>query len=210
MNSIKKTPLSILIIYWLTEIAFVLVILSGVFVLVFNILLLTPFFGDDLQLHVQLPLKFNVLETGTLSAHGSDVKVELVEASSKIHFVNTPMYVARIFGSAMLMAFLFIGYISFMFRRFIVNVKKNRVFEVSNIEYLRNISYGLFGLWLFTIVYSRIVHGYFFQGIEFEHVEVMKEYRNYVGILMLSLFIWVLSHVFLVGAKLKEDQDLTI
>jgi len=205
-----KTPVSIRIIYWLTEVSFWLVILSAAFVLAFNVLAFTPFFGNDLQLHVAFPVKFNVLDKGVLELHGKDLQVELVEASSKIHFINTPMYIARIFGTAMLLAMGFLIYIAFLFRSFIVNVKKNRVFEPSNIAYLRNISYGLFGLWLFAVIYTRIFHRIVLHSISFEQVELLEDHRRFAGLLLLSLFIWVLSHVFLVGAKMKEEQDLTI
>ena len=206
----KKPPLSIRVIYWLTEVAFVLTLLSGVAILVFNILVFTPFFGDDLQLHVELPVKFNVAETGTMRIPGGDVDVELVGATSRIHFIDTPMYVARIFGSAMLIAFWFIVYLVYLFRRFIVNVRKNKVFDPDNMEYLRNIAYGLFGLWLYAVVYSRIVHHFFLGTITFQHVEMLHDYRNFVGILVLALFIWVLSHVFMVGSRMQEEQELTV
>jgi hypothetical protein len=205
-----KPPRSIRIIYWLTEAAFGLTILAGILVLAFNILVFTSFFGDDLQLHVELPIKFNVMEKGSMKLQGGMVEVELVEATSRIHFIDTPMYVARIFGSAMLIAFGFIGYLMYLFRRFMVNVKKNRVFDLDNMEYLRNIAYGLLGLWLYIVIYSRIVHHYFLGALSFKHVEVSQDYRNFAGILLLALFMWVLSHVFMVGVRMREEQELTI
>jgi hypothetical protein len=202
--------MSIRIIYWLTEAAFALTILAGVVILIFNILVFTSFFGDDLQLHVELPIKFNVKEEGTMRIPGGLVDIELVEATSKIHFIDTPMYIARIFGSAMLIAFFFLGYLMYLFRKFIVNVKKNRVFDQENMEYLRSMAYGLFGLWLYIVIYSRVVHHFFLGALTIEDVEVLNEYRNYAGVLFLALFMWVLSHVFMVGARMREEQELTI
>ena len=206
----SKTPLSINIIYWLTNLVFGLIILIGLAVLVFNVLVYTHFFGDDLQLHVQLPVKVNFLEKGTLYLNNTCVKVELVEASSKIHFFNTPLFIARKFGTAFLMAFGFIFYLFFTFWKFIGNVKKNRIFESSNIELLRNIAYGLFAFWGFCIVYSRVVYHFIASSLTIPNVEVLEDYRNFAGILMLALFTWVLSHIFLVGVKMKEEQDLTV
>jgi len=205
-----KTPLSIKIIYWLTNIIFGLIILVGMGVITFNVLLYTSFFGDDLQLHVQLPVKVNILEKGNLYLNQTNIKVELVEATSKIHFFNTPLFIARKFGSALLMAFGFIFYLFFMFRKFILNVKRNKVFESLNIELLRNIAYGLLALWIFSIIYSRLVYQYIASSLEFQHVEILQDYPNFAGLLMLALFIWVLSHVFITGVKLQADQDLTV
>jgi hypothetical protein len=205
-----KSPLSIRIIYWITQVAFYLTILTGVFILAINVLFFTPFFGNDLQLHVQFPAKFSILEQGTLDWGNRHVDVELVEATSKIHFINTPMYIARWFGTAMLFAYGFMLFLVIMFRKFIFNIRKNMFFETENIEYLRYISYGLFGFWIFALVYGRILGNYLANSLHFEQVVMLQDYNNFIGILMLALFLWVLSHIFTVGARLKEEQDLTI
>ena len=103
-----KSPLSIRIIYWFTNVILGLLSLISVAVIVFNILLYTSFFGNDLQLHSQLPVEVNFLEMGNLNLNGQDIKVELVEATSRIHFFNTPIFLAKIFGLALLLALSFI------------------------------------------------------------------------------------------------------
>ena len=117
----RKIPLSINLIYWITHIVYGLIILIGGAALIFNIVLYTSFFGDDLQLHVQFPVKVNILEEGSLTINKTNINVELVEATSKIHFINTPLPLARKFGTAMLFAFSFLFYLFFNFRKFIVN-----------------------------------------------------------------------------------------
>ena len=61
-----------------------------------------------------------------------------------------------------------------------------------------------------SLVYSRILVKSLANSLRFEHVVMLEDYNNFIGILMLALFLWVLSHVFSVGARLKEEQDLTI
>lgn len=206
----NKIPLSIRVIYWITNFIFGLIILVGAGVFLFNILIYTPFFGDSLQLHAQLPVKVNILGTGTLTKGNSTHKVELVEATSKIHFINTPSFIARKYGSVMLIAVLFFFYLFFTFRKFIVNVYRDKIFEYSNVELLRNIAYGLFAFWLFAIIYSRVAYAYIKSSLVFQQVEILEEYRNFAGILLMALFMWVLSHIFMRGVKLKEEQELTI
>ena len=205
-----KAPLSIRVIYWIANIILGLLFLVGLGVIAFNALLYTSFFGDDLQLHVQLPMKVNFLEQGELFIRNTAVKVELVNASSQIHFINTPLFIARIFGTAMLIAYGFITYMVFIFRQFVTNVKNNKLFESSNIELLRSIAYGLLIFWIFSIIYSRLVYHYFAKFMVFQQVDISGDFSNFPGLLMLALFMWVLSHIFLVGVRLREDHDLTI
>ncbi|MCD4697574.1 MAG: DUF2975 domain-containing protein [Bacteroidales bacterium] len=205
-----KTPLSIKVIYWFTQIIFWLIVLVGLAILAFNILLYTDFFGNDLQLHVRLPVKMNVLEKGDLFLNGRHIKTELVDATSQIHFFNTPLFLARWFGTVMIVVSAIILYLVFIFRKFIRNVKKHKIFNIENIELLKNIAWALFALWVFAIVYMRIMYYVIARNLEFKQVEFVQEYPNFAGLLMLSLFIWVLSHVFIQGVKMKEEQDLTI
>lgn len=206
----KKKPLSIRTIYWITQIIFWMIAVIGAATVVFNVLVYTPFFGDDLQLHAQLPVKVNFLEKGILSKGNCEHQVELVESTGKIHFINTPMFIARPYGTVMLIAILFIFYLFFTFRKFIINVYKDKIFEYSNVELLRQLAYGLLAFWIFAIIYSRLAYRFIKHRLEFQQIEIMEDYRNFAGILLLALFTWVLSHIFSRGVKLKEEQELTI
>lgn len=206
----NKNPLSIKIIYWLTNIIYWLIIVVGGGVLVFNVLVYTSFFGNDLQLHAHLPVKANVLEEGTLRLNSTTHKIALVNASSQVHLINTPISVARKYGTVLLIAFMFLFYLFFTFRKFIVNVHKDIIFEDVNVDLLRHLAYGLLAFWFFAILYSRLAYAYIKNAIDFQHVEITEEYRNFAGLLMLALFVWVLSHIFQRGVKLQEDKDLTV
>ncbi|MEA3446568.1 MAG: DUF2975 domain-containing protein [Bacteroidota bacterium] len=206
----QKTPFSINIIYWTAQIVFWLFVLICTATVLFNVLLYTDFFGNDLQLHVHFPSKVNFLETGILEINNTEVKVELVNGTSQIHFFNTPLFIARYFGLAMLVAVGTMFYMMFVFRKFITNVKHNKIFEIANIRLLQNLAYAIFALWIFTIIYMRIMFYSIASNVEFEHIEILEEFPNFAGIPMLALFIWVLSHVFITGVKLQEEQNLTV
>ena len=206
----SKSPLSIKIIYWVTQVIFGLFLLVCLAIIVFNVLLFTDFFGNDLQLHTRFPVKVNILETGNLYLNGMNIKVELVEGITQIHFFNTPLFLARWFGSALFMVAAVLLYILFSFRKFVLNVKKHVIFVEDNILHLKNISYALLTLWIFSIVYVRIMYQAIGSRVEFKHVEILQDYPNFAGLLMLALFIWVISHIFMTGVKLQEEQDLTV
>jgi len=205
-----KTPLSINIIYWLTQVIFGLFLLVCGAAVVFNIMLYTDFFGNDLQLHTRFPVKVNILEEGNLYLNNTNIKVELVEGITKIHFFNTPLFLARWIGTALMMAIFIILYAMFSFRKFIINVKKHLIFLEENIQHLKNMTYAILLLWIFTIVYMRIMYQAIAKHIEFKHVEIVDDFPNFAGLLMAALFIWVLSHIFMRGVKLQDEQNLAV
>ena len=207
---IINPPFSISIIYWFTQVIFFLLISVGVGALLFNILLYTDYFGDDMQLHTYLPAKVDFLEKGDLFLNGQHVSVELVEASTRIHFFNTPDFITKRIGVVLLVVVGMIIYLVFEFRKFISHVKKGIIFSQNNIFSLKKIAYGLVALWLFSNVYFRIANYYIAANLNFKQVRITNEIPYYTGILFLALFIWVLAHIFITGLKIKEEQDLTV
>ena len=205
-----KPPLSIRIIYWLSNIVLGLLTLVFFAAIVFNILFYTDFFGDNMQLHTTLPVKVDFLEKGNLYLNGQIVQVELVEAASRIHFINTPNFISKKVGIAVLFVVLFGLSLTWLFRTFIKNVKDGETFTVNNILLLQKLAYTLVALWLFTVIYMRLAYYYIAKNLEFEHVLITDDIPNYTGILVAALFLWVLAHIFITGVKLQEEQDLTI
>ena len=94
-------PLSIRIIYWITVISQYLLGLVIIAAIAFNVLIYLNI-SDDLQLHTQFPVEIDFLEKGSLEINDQIVEVEFVEASSKIHFINTPRFIANKIAFAML------------------------------------------------------------------------------------------------------------
>ncbi len=206
----KKTPTSFHVIYWIMNIITGLFALVCIGVIVFYVMSWTDFFGDDLQLHVDLPGQVNFIESGTMQYVDGEINVELVEASSKIHFVNTPMSLARKFMYMLMGVCAFMFYILWTFRQFVANVRSGKVFTINNILMLQNISYVLVGFWVYVILSRRVTYYLVTSRLEFENVEIISEFNYYPWILLSALFLWVLSHIFMRGLKLREEQDLTI
>lgn len=206
----KKSPLSILIVYWITNISLGLLLIIFLAAVAFNILMYTNFFGDNMQLHTQLPVKVDFLETGNLHINNQDVKVELVEATTKIHFFNTPEYIYKKIGIVVLLVVVGFSYLMWIFRVFIKNVKNGRIFNINNIQLLKKLAYGIALFWLFTVVYMRVFAYSIAEKLQFENIRITNDFPNYSGVLFLALFIWVLAHIFITGLKLQQEKDLTI
>ncbi len=206
----KKPPTSIQVIYWLTTFAFILLTTVFLATIAFNVLLYTDFFGDNMQLHINLPGKVDFLEMGNYHINYHDIKVELVEASARIHFFNTPGFITKKLGFVLLIVAFGATYLTWLFWKFIYNVRRGEIFNSKNIALLKKLAYGIAGFWLFTIIYMRIAYYYISMRLDFDNILISSEFSNYPGVLLMALLIWVLAHIFMTGVKLQEDKDLTI
>lgn len=206
----KKAPLSIRIIYVLTSIVYYLSIITSSFGMLFALGLLFGIWGDSLNLHSQMPFEATVLETGTAIYWGQEIQVEAVELSGKLHYVDTPLFVARTNAFAMLGIFPLLFFVVYLFHRFIRNVSEGRIFDAANFYLLRKLAYVLAGMWGFTVFYFQFLQRVVFGEMTFEYVEFTPNGGWYAGLILAALFTWVLSHVFLKGLELKEENELTI
>ena len=209
MNKNKK-PLSIKIIYWITQVIFWLSITALVLAIALNIAVFTEVIGDKMQLHVDLPVEASYTEKGSLEVFGETQEVEFVEAFGKIHFINTNPDLAKWIGGVLMIIIIISLYIFTMFRRFIGNVYRGYIFEEYNIRMLKKMAYGLVGLWIFTIIYKPVFYYLIVKNIEFEHLKFTENFNTNGVILMVALLLWVLSHIFMYGVKLQKEQELTV
>jgi hypothetical protein len=206
----KKNPLSIVIIYWLTQIVFWLMVMVFFGAIVANIALQFGVIGKDLQIHTEMPVETSYIQKGSLEILGVLQEVEYVEATGKIHFIDTNPELAKWFGYLLLGVASITLYIFLSFKRFIGNVYRGYIFERFNIRMLKKMAYGLIIFWGFMIIYSRMFYYFVAREIRFEHLEISSNMDSYGFLLLAALFLWVLSHVFLTGVKLQDDQSLTV
>ena len=206
----QKTPLSIKIIYWLTNFSFAILSLVLFATIALNILLYTTSFGDDFQLHTRFPAKVDFLEIGNLHINNQDIEVELVEATAKIHFIDTPKYISKRVAFLLLLVVSGAGYLTWVFRSFIKNVKDGIIFTIKNISLLKRMSYIIVTFWFFTYIYMRIFYYQISRNVEFKNIRIREEMDDNSGILIVALLIWVLAHIFISGLRLQKENDLTI
>lgn len=209
MNTNKK-PLSIRIIYWSTEVVFWLFLVVLVLTIGLNIAFFSEAFGDKMQLHTALPVEMNYTEKGTMDVFGQQQEIEFVEALGKIHFINTNPDMAKIFGVALLIVVMISLYIFVNFRRFIGNVYRGYIFERFNIQMLKNMAYGLVAFWIFDLIYKGAFYYLFVRSMEFKHLVITGNFSSNGILLVVAIFLWMLSHIFMTGVKLQKEQELTV
>lgn len=210
MQTIKR-PLSIKVIYWITNISFWIYTAISVLALVLVVVLLLGIL-DEFQLHVGIPVAFNVVKQGTLDLNLSStfINVEMVEMYGKLHFVDTPPAVGRVYSMFILSMITIFFYKIYTFRRFINNVYNGKYFDFDNIALLKRISYALVVTWVFTAIYAYFQYFFIVINLEFSSLESTGNVQTYPVILLVALFIWVLSHIFMKGCELQDENKLTV
>ena len=178
--------------------------------IVVNVSLYFGAFKENMQLHVRFPVNVDFLEKGSVSINDTDIEIEIVEANGQIHFIDTPVFISMRFFASAIPVFIISFYMFWLLKKFITDVKNDKIFEINNIRRLKRIAYALFGLWLYIIVYIRIVYYYVAKEVEFDMIKISDQQEYFPGFLFTGLFIWVIAHIFTVGLKLKEDNQLTI
>ncbi len=204
-------PLSIKIIYWFTNIIFWLFVLAGMVGIFFALGMITGLL-DNLQLHVGVPVAVDVIEKGTLDLdfYSKYISVEFVEMIGSIHFIDTPLIIGRVYGGFIIIIILLIFLIMHELRMFIRNIYRGKYFDYFNINHLKRISYTLVVIWVFTAIYGYFQYFFIVQNLNFESLEFNMDVQTYPSILMVALFIWVLSHIFMKGLELENENELTI
>lgn len=65
-------------------------------------------------------------------------------------------------------------------------------------------------VWFFTVFYAYFQYFYLVKNLQFNTVEIGSDVNSYPTILLAALLIWVLSHIFMKGCKLEEENNYTI
>jgi len=205
-----KTPLSIQIIYWLANIAFWLMVLIATVLFILNLIFLTDVFTDTIQLRIQMPVPIEVVEEGKLFLSDAVQTVRIEEAYGKLYLVDTPFYITKMVTRVLFIVVLLGLFMTWRFKQFITNIKKGLLFESENIKNLKQIAYGLLALWLSTKIYMEVIYRALIKYLDFDSIIIGEYVNNYNGLLIFSIALWALAHVFVKGLEMKEEQNLTI
>lgn len=206
----QKSPLSIRIIYWLTNFASVLYVFVSVLLLTLVVLQSFGIWEDNINVNLELPLKLDILNEGMLNLKSEVLNVEIVEAQGKIHFIDTSASLSKWLLPVMFITIAILGYLIFTFRKFIVNVKHHVIFDQENVTLMKRLAYGLVGMWFVAVVYARVFYYVVASNMYIANVKISSEIPDYFGIFLAGLFTWMFAHIFKVGLDLQNDKELTI
>lgn len=209
----KKAPLSIRIIYWITNVFFWLMVIDSFGLMVGNVLLDTGLTKDIGLLGRVVPVTVNILESGQLH-HGNQITtLKLKVFTVGIEIVNQPKFITKKIALINLLILLILIYLTWVFRKFVKNVKKGETFSIKNISLLKRISYVMVCSWLVKTIYSQFAYFYIKGHFSLAHIQIMSNgffFNLHTDILWDALFLWALAHIFITGLKLKQEKELTI
>ncbi|VAW27047.1 hypothetical protein MNBD_BACTEROID07-1710 [hydrothermal vent metagenome] len=211
----KKAPLSIRIIYWVTNISFWLSVLASFLLLVDGILIYANQKADPGFEGRFLPVVIQLQNTGHLNLSNQSTTLKLTTYTIGIEVNNPPRFIVKKIILLNLLLYVIGAYILWIFRMFVKNVKKGEIFSIKNISLLKKISYILISSWLLGVVYSQFTLYIITNHFKFTHVQMMGNLPDYLlnmnpNKLWMALFLWVLAHIFITGLKLQQEKDLTI
>jgi len=207
---IRKRHLSISVIYWLTNIAFWLFVFTAILGSALAICLFFNVFTDNMNLHAGLPVSFDLIEHGKLQLFNREIDVEFVEAYGKIKFSELVPFIGKIYGVFLILVIGIFFYIFKTFRTFIENVYHGAFFETSNFLLLRKIAYSIMVFWGIIVIYSALQNFIIAQHLAFDNLVLSGSIEVHGEVVFIALFLLMLSQIFLQGAKLQEDNQLTI
>ncbi len=204
-----RTPRSVKIIYWMTQIVFWMFTATGFFAIFFGLGLLFNLL-HDMKLNIGLPIEIDLVETGKFSFGEAISNVQLKEINGKIQFESAPEIIQRIYGVFIIIIMSITYYLMLTFRKFITQVYKGSYFDRKNIMLLKRISYGLFGMWILTVFYGYFQYFFLVKNLEFQTIVFTGKVETYPAVLLFALLVWVLSHIFQKGVELENENQLTI
>jgi hypothetical protein len=208
----KQAALSIRVLYHLSTAAYLLGIIAtllGILV-AFGFLFGAEFIAEDFRLTIKMPVAVDLEQTGSVVFFGKEIEVRIIDAVGAMEFYGVPPFILRLMTIPVLimLPIMFLGV--YLFHRFMRNVYYNRIFDAVNFYLLRKLSYVLLAIWVLTVLYIQSLKYALMGDFSYVHIGISTNSDWYWGILAGALFLWVLSHIFLKGLELKEENELTI
>ena len=99
--------------------------------------------------------------------------------------------------------------------KFMLSVKKGEYFEINTIKYLKYISFILTGIWLVLFIVEIITDITMSTSVNLND-NIISEITDLgfsvppLSYLVVSMILWVISHILIEGIKIKKENELTI
>jgi len=205
-----KSPLSIRILYWLSNIVFWLMILIAIIVFIANLIFLTDVNEVNFQLRIQMPVPIEVVENGTMYLEDGAHPVRIEQAYGKLYLVDTPFFITKIIARILFVVLMLGLFMAWRFKQLVTNLKNGLFFVKENVLGIKQIAYGLLALWISTRVYMEILTHSLVKHLKFDSIIIGTQAADFDYMVQAALVLWVMAHVFGKGIELKDYKDLTI
>lgn len=139
--------------------------------------------------------------------NGEKYNIPLMNKKSSINLQDLPFA----FKAIISLYFVLAGFLSIIivirFKKFTNNIYEGDYFSYENVAILKQISYLIFGIWFLKLLPSFLQYYVLYK---IEYIINSSDYQLGFSYLVVSLIVWMFSHIFKKGIELKEEQELTI
>lgn len=101
-------------------------------------------------------------------------------------------------------------FIIYLLRKIFTNLKKGDFFVRKNGVMLRKIAISILGVSLFLNAFQYAISSYIYNTLSLENIELKRTANLDTRTLLFGIMLFVVSMIFIKGAELQEEQDLTI
>ena len=221
LKSKTDSPMSIKLMYQISKLACFLTI---IFASIISLTLLTGAFSIDLPVTSYLNSETSTVEAVLRNqrmtnedTYSNNKKDQALNLKEKIYFKHAILkQLPPVKKTIIVISSLYILYAltlcAFYFKKFMKKINDGHYFNRDTIKNIRHISYLLFSVWLIKLLSSTLLN---FISFDLIHMNPMSEFHianNFpsMAILLSAMIFWILSHVFLHGVRLEEENELTI
>jgi hypothetical protein len=221
LKSKTDSPMSIKLMYQISKLACFLTI---IFASIISLTLLTGAFSIDLPVTSYLNSETSTVEEvlrnqrmTNVDTYSNNKKDQALNLKEKIYYKHAILkQLPPVKKTIIVISSLYILYALtlcvFYFKKFMKKINDGHYFNRDTIKNIRHISYLLFSVWLIKLLSSTLLN---FISFDLIHMNPMSEFHianNFpsMAILLSAMIFWILSHVFLHGVRLEEENELTI
>lgn len=141
---------------------------------------------------------------------GADHDIKLSNGNGRMHISHHEQNIIYIKVLAALIEVLCYIYIFYLLIKIFAGLKEGDFFAQKNGLRIRNIAYTILGITLFTELVLYLVSVHIANTYEIAGIQLKRHTDIDFTLLFFGLMLLVLSEVFIRGARLKEEQELTI
>jgi len=196
---------SIINIFWVLQILFVLFLVVYTLLLVFHV----DFINTDILRGFKIHFK-SIDFIQPLMHDGQAYKMKLTNGEGRLHaaslnqnFIYFRILAAFIDSVMYLLIFYFL-------RKILKNLTSDNFFIPENGRLIKNIGYSIIALAIVPEVIHYFTDKMISRSISIENVVIKSEFHFDYQTILLGIIVFVISIVFLRGVEIKEEQDLTI
>ena len=221
LKSKTDSPMSIKLMYQISKLACFFTI---IFASIISLTLLTGAFSIDLPVTSYLNSETSTVEAVLRNqrmtnedTYSNNKKDQALNLKEKIYYKHAILkQLPPVKKTIIVISSLYILYALtlcvFYFKKFMKKINDGHYFNRDTIKNIRHISYLLFSVWLIKLLSSTLLN---FISFDLIHMNPMSEFHianNFpsMAILLSAMIFWILSHVFLHGVRLEEENELTI